>query len=71
MKRNAKSSGNRRAALMRWAQRLDGEVRAVVQRHPEADADNVRLTLLALQVTPEERLARSLRRGRGFAVFRT
>jgi hypothetical protein len=42
----------------------------VVSRHPGADTEDVRLTLIALQSAPLVRLNRSLRRGRGFAAFR-
>jgi hypothetical protein len=38
--------------------------------YPDADADDVRLTLIALQSPPLKRLIRSLRRGRGFAAFK-
>jgi hypothetical protein len=50
--------------------KLAGDVVAVMARHPEADAEDVRLTLISLQSPPLERLNRSLRRGRGFAAFR-
>ncbi len=55
---------------LRWGRELAARVKAIVHQHPEADPDNIRLTLLALELTPEERLQRSLRRGRGFAAFR-
>ena len=54
----------------RWGEQLAAEVAEVMQAHPEADPEEVRLTLIALQSTPLERLNRSLRRGRGFAAFR-
>ena len=57
-------------AAQRWAKELAGEVASVVSRHPGADAEDVRLTLIALQSVPLVRLNRSLRRGRGFAAFR-
>jgi hypothetical protein len=46
-----------------WAQKLARDVKAVLERHPDADPDNVRHTLILLQQPPEERLARSLLRG--------
>ena len=46
-----------------WAQKLARDVKAVLQRFPDADPDNVRHTLILLQLPPEERLARSLLRG--------
>ena len=57
-------------AAIFWARGLAARVKAIIQRHPEADPDNIRLTLIALELTPEERLQRSLRRGRGFAAFK-
>ncbi len=57
-------------AAHRWAKRLAEGVASVVSRHPGADAEDVRLTLIALQSVPLVRLNRSLRRGRGFAAFR-
>ena len=53
----------------RWGEQLAAEVAEVMRVHPEADPEDVRLTLIALQSTPLERLNRSLRRGRGFAAF--
>jgi len=55
---------------LRWARGLAAEVAAVVERYPDADPDDVRLTLIALQSPPLDRLNRSLRRGQGFAHFR-
>ena len=46
------------------------DVAAVMSRHPDADPEDVRLTLISLQSPPLARLNRSLRRGRGFAAFR-
>jgi hypothetical protein len=57
-------------AAQRWARRLASDVDAVLARHPQTDPDDVRLTLIALQSPPLDRLNRSLRRGRGFAAFR-
>lgn len=56
--------------LVRWARRLAARVERIIREHPNADPDTVRLTLMALELTPEERLQRSLRRGRGFAAFK-
>lgn len=58
------------AAAIAWARQLAAEVASVLARHPDADPENVRLTLISLQSQPLERLNRSLRRGRGFAAFR-
>ena len=55
---------------VKWGKHLAAHVEAIVRLHPEADPDTIRLTLMALELTPEERLGRSLRRGRGFATFR-
>jgi hypothetical protein len=55
---------------LRWARGLAAEVVAVVDQYPDADPDDVRLTLIALQMPPLDRLNRSLRRGQGFAHFR-
>jgi hypothetical protein len=57
-------------ATIRWAKKLAGDVAAVISRHPDADPEDVRLTLISLQSPPLTRLNRSLRRGRGFAIFR-
>jgi septum formation topological specificity factor MinE len=57
-------------ATNRWAKKLAADVAAVISRHPDADPEDVRLTLISLQSPPLERLNRSLRRGRGFAAFR-
>jgi len=58
------------AALARWGKRLARRVQDIARKHPEADPETIRLTLIALELPPEERLQRSLRRGRGFAAFR-
>ncbi|MEK7675217.1 MAG: hypothetical protein AAB676_05190 [Verrucomicrobiota bacterium] len=70
IKRKGTSASCPEAAAVHWARRLAARVEAIVRKHPEADPDNIRLTLIALELTPEERLQRSLRRGRGFATFR-
>ncbi|MGA3265343.1 MAG: hypothetical protein ABSE16_00815 [Verrucomicrobiota bacterium] len=58
------------ASAVRWGKKLAAEVAVVMARYPDADPDDVRLTLIALQSPPLVRLNRSLRRGRGFAAFR-
>jgi len=58
------------AAANRWGKKLAADVAAVMARYPEADPEDVRLTLISLQSPPLARLNRSLRRGRGFAAFR-
>ena len=58
-------SKERKAA--RWARDLMDSVRAVLAVRPEADPDNVRHTLILLQLPPLERLRRSLTRGRALA----
>jgi hypothetical protein len=70
MRAMASSQRQSARAAQRWAKKLVGEVAEVVSRHPGADAEDVRLTLIALQSVPLERLNRSLCRGRGFAAFR-
>jgi hypothetical protein len=46
-----------------WGRRLAREVRATCEKYPDADPDNIRHTLILLEKSPEERLARSLLRG--------
>ena len=61
-KRTAVELKERRA--IRWAQRLNAKVKAVLELHPGADPDNVRHTLILLEKPPLERLQLSLLRGR-------
>jgi hypothetical protein len=61
---------NNMARAKRWAQRLSRKVEEVVAADPEADRDNIRHTLILLQLPPIERLQRSLIRGRATAIFR-
>jgi hypothetical protein len=68
--RKQSHSAPRADGIQQWARRLARRVEAIVQQYPEADPENIRLTMIALEWTPEERLQRSLRRGRGFAAFR-
>jgi hypothetical protein len=70
MRRRAATPRLSIAASHRWAKKLAGDVAAVMSRHPDADPEDVRLTLISLQSPPLTRLNRSLRRGRGFAAFR-
>ena len=58
------------AQARRWARRLSARVRKVLVAHPHANADNVRHTLILLELPPLERLQRSLIRGRATAIFR-
>ncbi len=44
---------------------------AIMKRHPDADPDNVRHTLLLLRLDARSRLNLSLTRGRAFAAYRT
>jgi hypothetical protein len=62
MKRRVRS--NNAAKRQRWAQRLSRRVQGVLKAHPEADPDNVRHTLILLELPPLERLRRGLIRGR-------
>jgi hypothetical protein len=55
----------------RWARRLAARVQQVLAAHPGADPDNVRHTLILLELPPLERLQRSLIRGRATAIFRS
>jgi hypothetical protein len=52
------------ASAARWARRLSARVKKVLAEHPDADPDNVRHTLILLELPPLERLQRSLIRGR-------
>jgi hypothetical protein len=65
---HAASSRDRK--LVKWGRELAKKVEAVLAEYPDADADDVRLTLISLQSPPLDRLNRSLRRGQGFAAFR-
>jgi len=64
---NVKKKTSRDRQATRWAQRLVDSVRAVLAARPEADPDNVRHTLILLELPPLERLRRSLTRGRALA----
>ena len=58
------------AQARRWARSLDARVGKVLAAHPDADPENVRHTLILLELPPLERLQRSLIRGRATAIFR-
>jgi hypothetical protein len=58
------------ASLTRWAKQLSARVDKVLAAHPDADRDNVRHTLILLELPPFERLQRSLIRGRAAALRR-
>lgn len=68
MKKRASSKNATTAA--RWARRLSARVKKVLTAHPDADPDNVRHTLILLELPPFERLQRSLIRGRARAILR-
>jgi hypothetical protein len=51
------------AEAQAWAEKLARDTREVLEKFPEADADNVRHALILMQLPPEERLARALLRG--------
>jgi len=53
-----------------WARRLGLKVADVLSEYPDADPDNVRHTLILLEMPPLERLQRSLIRGRSAALRR-
>lgn len=65
LRHNRRVDGRRmnEADAMVWAQELARKTREVCAHFPEADPENVRHTLILLQMPPEERLARSLLRG--------
>jgi hypothetical protein len=68
MKPNARPKSP--ASARRWARQLCARVEKVLAAHPTADRDNVRHTLILLELPPLERLQRSLIRGRATAIFR-
>ncbi len=70
-KRQRQQRNRAAAAEIDWGRRLARRVEAIMRKHPGADPDTIRLTLIALQLSLEERLRRSLRRGQGFAAFRS
>jgi len=61
---SVKRKDSRERKAQRWAARLMKSVNAVLAVRPEADPDNVRHTLILLELPPLERLKRSLTRGR-------
>lgn len=58
------------AKARRWARLLAQWVQTVLKAHAQADADNVRHTLILLELPPLERLQRSLIRGRQTTLLR-
>jgi hypothetical protein len=64
---SVKRKDSRQRKAQRWAARLMESVNAVLAVRPEADPDNVRHTLILLELPPLERLKRSLTRGRALA----
>lgn len=52
----------------RWARRLAARTKSVLAIHPQADADNVRHTLILLEKPPLERLQTSLIRARQITI---
>jgi len=58
---------SRQTKAERWAAQLMDSVNRVLEAHPNADPDNVRHTLILLELPPLERLNRSLIRGRALA----
>ena len=59
---------SRQTKAERWAAQLMDSVNRVLEAHPNADPDNVRHTLILLELPPLERLNRSLIRGRALAT---
>lgn len=68
MKKSAPAIAAARAR--RRALRLAERANEIVAAHPEVDPDNIRHTLILLELPPWERLRRSLIRGRATAIFR-
>jgi hypothetical protein len=66
MKRRAAQSDTDIKAR-RWARRLSMRVKKIVAAHPGADPDNIRHTLILLELPPFARLQRSLIRGHAAA----
>jgi hypothetical protein len=65
----ARAVSSLQSSGQRWARRLAADVDTVLARHPQADPEDVRLTLICLQLTPLERLNFSLLRGRALAAL--
>jgi len=63
-----KSRAYDQAEAARWAAELESGVRGVLATAPDADPENVRHTLILLQMPPLERLRRSLIRARRTAI---
>jgi hypothetical protein len=58
------------ASAKRWALRLSAKVEKALAAHPHSDRDNVRHTLILLELPPLERMERSLIRGRATSIFK-
>ena len=56
------------ARARRWAVQLMARVEAVLAANPAADPDNVRHTLILLDLPPFERLQRSILRARTASI---
>jgi hypothetical protein len=52
----------------RWARQLAAQVEFVLRLNPNANPENVRHTLILLELPPFERLQRSLIRGRRVTI---
>jgi hypothetical protein len=58
---------SRQKKAERWAAQLMDSVNRMLAKYPDADPENVRHTLILLQLPPLERLKISLVRGRALA----
>jgi predicted trehalose synthase len=65
-----KSNRPTAASVKRWTRRLMARMQSVLAANPQADADNVRHTLILLEQLPLERLQKSLIRGRHTTICR-
>ena len=65
-----KSNRPTAASVKRWTRRLMARMQSVLAANPQADADNVRHTLILLEQQPLERLQKSLIRGRHTTICR-
>jgi hypothetical protein len=65
-----KSNRPTAASIKRWTRRLMARMQSVLAANPQADADNVRHTLILLEQPPLERLQKSLIRGRHTTICR-
>jgi hypothetical protein len=65
-----RAQGKSPASAARWGRQINARVEQILALHPDADPDNIRHTLILLELPPLERLQRSLIRGRATAIFR-